>query len=243
MAYRRKTRRRKAGKRRTNRRLSAHMVRAIRAIAQGPVETKYHSNNYTMAVWLTGASYAGGPEAVIRQPLWAEIPRFKNTSTKTEHSFIGNEIMSRGFRWELHLNSLNSTALGNDIQFRWTVYKDPLYGAAIGVGPSDRIFNQDFDTTSTRARWNTQAASIIFQRHWSWKMTGQVGSMHQKKFYVKMRRKLTAVSEESTVVNTYLGETKGGTYYWVLEAFSYNTSNLSSQFTGYMSTQAYFKDA
>nr|DAV66844.1 MAG TPA: Capsid protein [Cressdnaviricota sp.] len=243
MAYRRKTRRGPRRKRRTNRRLSKHMVRAIKAISQQPVETKSYPESADFGAWLTSASYAGGPQASIRSNIFSEIPNIKNTLQKTEESFIGNQIMSRGLRWEIHLYTEQAAALAPDVQFRFTVYKDTKYFSGIdGPGSSDRIFDQSMNTTATWAVWNHQATKILFRRTFKLAQFTQTTGMLQRKYYVPLRRKITRMEEEGTLSNSFMRELKDANYYWVLEMLAPTISNLTS-ISGTIGSRIYFKDA
>jgi len=245
MAYRRKTRRAPRRKRRTNRRLSKHMVRAIKAISQQPVETKAYAYTVAFDTLLVTTGYAGGVAHTVQANIFSDIPRLKDTLTKTENSFIGNKIQSRGLRFQINVFSSNAAALSSDCLFRFTVYKQSVYiGSLVSLASSSTVFDQSQTTSPTWAMWNTQRVNIIFQRKFRLAQLGQINGIVNRKFWVPLRKQVEATEEESTAVNTYMGEVKGMQYYWVLEILSPgNPSTLTTSYDGYVNTKVYFKDA
>jgi len=180
---------------------------------------------------------------LIRKNIYSDIPRFKNALTKTEESFIGDEIQSRGFRIQFALQTFNSAALGDDVRFRFSVYHENGYAGGIStLLSSNYIFDQDQTTDPTQLFWNPQIAKRIFSRTFTLMQTTQRNHMLVKKFYVPLRRKVIAVDEETTLTNSYMGRIKGEQYYWVLEILSVG-GNLDDYLYGNVSTRVYFKDA
>lgn len=231
-------------KRKSRRRLSAHMVRAIKAISQGPVETKQWKEALVLANDLNALGYLGGSAFTLVGNIFSAIPRIKNTLTKTEGSFIGNEIQSRGFRFQFNASTYSAAALQPDLQYRFTVFKIPFYQSGrFLLAPASPWFDQDQSTVPTIAQWNTQYVKIMYQRKWSTKQVGQTTALINRKFYVPMRRKLKAIAEESVVSNTYLAEVQGGSYYWALEVYAPQVSDFRTFLPATMGTRVYFKDA
>jgi len=141
------------------------MVRAIKAISQIPVETKYFPEQNLLSSIFSGAAYAGGPQATLRKNIFDSLPRIKNTFTKTEQSFIGDSISCRGLRWQLDIATDNPGLNSPDAQFRFTVYKESFYRPGYdGPGVTDPIFDQDAINTATIAMWNAQVTKIMFRR-------------------------------------------------------------------------------
>jgi len=247
MAYKRKSYRRKARrgnrKRRTPRRLSKHMVRAIRAIAQQPVETKQFPSYIDLSTLFNVTGYVSGASHIARGNLFSEIPRFKDTATKTEISFIGNDIQVRGFKFKIHMYA-GTVGATPDALFRWTVYKIPGYVAGnSNIPPTGQEFNQSYTLTPTWSTWNTQYATIVTQRTFRLNESTTDPGHLIRKFWVPMRKKVTASGEESTVSNTYMAQIKGMQYYWALEMFAPTLTDLRGNFLGTIDTTVYFKDA
>jgi len=239
MAYRR---------RRTQRKkkhvFSERAKKAIERIAQGPVETKHFDASDSIVNYLNVAGYVTGSTAVVRYPIFAGIPRLKNTATKTEQSFIGNKIMTRGLRWEFHGWPFNATATP-DIQYRFTVYSENNYYSGItGPGPTDIIFDQAFSNLPTWSRWNTQTTKIHFRRTFKLGNSSIGQGSVNKKFWVPLRRTLTSEEEESLLANSFFGQSKGMNYYWVLEVYAPNVgTGLNTLVNGVITSSTYFKDA
>jgi len=244
MAYRRKTRRgRKSRKRRAPRRLSKHMVRAIKAISAGPIETKCFKTDVSFGAYLSGATYVSGPQAGFRVNILSDIPIADNVGNKTEAEMIGNKMLLRGFKWQIHMYQYNATALAPDLQFRFTVYSDRAYGPGVtSLPPADRLFDQDLDTTATWSTWNPQTAKIHFQKRFRLSHTAQTTQLLDRKFYVKLRRQITKEGEESVVTNNYVGSVKGLQLYWALETFGPTIPDLTTAVTCKIGTSLYFKD-
>lgn len=246
MAYRRSYRRkarRGYRKSRTPRRLSKHMVRAIKAISQVPVETKHFPLTATIQSYLNTAAYSSGPFAVIRGNIFSDIPRLKNTGVKTENSFVGNQIQARGLRWWIELYPSTATN-APPLQMRFTVYRDNRYFASTtGVGIGDRIFDQDHVTTPTWSTWNQQDVKVMFQRRFTLKRSTSDPGMVKRKFWIPIRKKVESQDEESLVFSSIMGEIKGPQYYWVLEVFSPSSTDIRTDVIGNVDWNIYFKDA
>lgn len=245
MAYRRKTtyrrKTRRAYKRRTKR-VSKFMVRAIKAISQGPVETKRRADTVSLGQFLVLSGYVGGASAIVRSNIFSSIPRLKNTGTRTEGSFEGNSIMSRGLSFHIHAYFVTPGAQP-DAQFRFTVYSEnDYYEGLTGVSPTDSIFDPAFNSTPTWLIWNTQQVKIHYRRTFSLNQASTGSGMVNRKFWVPLRKKVVAEDEEGLIANTYMGEIKGQQYYYVLEVFAPNVSNLNLELIGHIDTAIYFKD-
>lgn len=247
MAYRKKSYKRKArrsNKRRAPRRLSKHMVRAIKAISQIPVETKSYPKRDDFQTVLASSGYLGsGDSWLIRRNIFSDIPRADNTITKGEQSFIGNEVQCRGFRIQINLYTYNATALGLDTVFRFSVYHENAYAGGLStLSTSNYIFDQDQNTTPTWLFWNPQIAKVIYRRTFSLSQMTQVNRMVNKKFWIPLRKKVVSAEEESNVVNSFMGKIKGEQYYWVLEMLQAGASSLTN-IAGNIGSRVYFKDA
>lgn len=232
--YRRKARRPVFGQRATQ---------AIKRIAQQPVETKHMDENWTWNSLLVNAGYTSGATAMVRGSVHNHIPRENNSITKSEHTFIGNEIHMRGFRWEF-MGYLSGAVALPDVKFRFTVYDDPLAQTVfpLTVTSSSHVWDPDFAVIPTWSRWNAQAVKIRYQRMFTLGSSSTGSSNIRKKFYIPIRRKLTALTEESVTVNQFFGVAKEDQIYWILEVLGPDLGDLSTQIVGYVNTTVYFKD-
>jgi len=221
---------------------SDRQKQAIERIAIKPAETKHMDQSWTINSLLVTAGYIGGETFAIRGSVFNHIPRENNSVTKSEHTYIGNEIMMRGFRWEFMGYPVvpNNTP---DIKFRFTVYDDPIPYTTLPVtAGASGIFDGDFINVPTWARWNPQSTKIRFQRHFTVNQSSIGASNIHKKYYIPIRRKLTSAAEESTALNTFFGVAKQEQIYWVLECLAPSFTALDTQFTGYVQSTVYFKD-
>lgn len=243
MAYHRKNRRRSKGRHRGSKRLSKHMVRAIKAIALGPVETRTYYSQASFSAYLSGAGYvAPSSFAVIRSNFLNDIPRSSNTTTLQDESFEGNSLLVKGFRFEFDCYPTTAVAYPNTL-FRFTVYSDSEYFPGV-TGPSniDRIFDPSQYRQPVVAKWNKQTTQVLYQRTFSLKQSSTDPQHLRRIMYKRMGIKAEAQTEESTVLNSFLGKLKRRQYYWVLEVNAINVADIASSIAGNISTIVYFKD-
>jgi len=197
--------------------------------------------NWTWSALLNAGGYISGDQTAIRGSIHNHIPRENNTLTKSEHTFVGNQILMRGFRWEF-MGYINTPAAVPDISFRFTVYDDPIPYNTLPMQSGSVIFDPDFQMTATWARWNMQTAKIRFQRTFKLGQSSTGQSVIKKKFYIPIQRKLTTQLEESLIANAFFGNAKEDNLYWVLEVFAPTMTNISSGLFAYVQTSVYFKD-
>lgn len=241
--------RRRSHYRKKRRVFSKKEAKAIVRISQKPVETKHFPQFSLLSAYLNSAGYVSGPSLIFIRNIYSEIPRAGNIGTKDEFSFDGNDIMSRGFRWEFNVYA-TASAPGNmfDAQFRYTLFSQPFYTNGItGVSPGDpRLFDQDHDVTPTWSKWNTQALKIHAQHTFRMDNNGNINAMTRRKYYNQLRRKVTSQLDGSTVVNSFMREVKNMQTYWALEVFVpgfAGSGDLRTFLNGSIDTNIYFKDA
>lgn len=240
--------RRRRTTRRKRRVFSKRAEKAIVRLATKPVETKRFPYINSITGFFNDAGYISGPTAVIARNAFGPIPRENNTLTNTAHTMVGDEIMARGLRFELHLYGLAATAGSMyDAMFRFTVFEmSDYYASTFGVSPSDAsIFDQEHNNVPTWSKWNVQNVNIRKQSTFRWDNNGNLNAILRRKFYVPIRRKLTAVLEGTTVTNGFLREVKGTQIYWALEIFVPGfalAGDLKTFIQGNVDTNVYFKD-
>lgn len=241
--------RRKRTIRRKRRAFTKKQARAIKAISQIPVETKHFPQTTSYTALLNAAGYISGPSNILIQNIYSPIPRADNTLTRDEYTFDGNEIMSRGFRWEFNAYTVAATAGASlDVQFRYTVFSaSAVTFGTIGPSPADPVyFDTDHDTTPTWSKWNTQNVTIHLQKIFRIDNNGNLNGMVRRKFYTPLRRKITSTQDAPLVTNGFMGEVKGKQVYWALETFAPGFAaggDIKTYITGGFSTGIYFKDA
>lgn len=239
MAYRRKG----IHRRRKRHVFSKRAEKAIVRLATKPVETKRFTTYTNFGSLVLQAGYVSGPTAAIRYNILADIPRLRNALTKTEGSFLGNEMHLRGLRWECSGLYVITSVARPDVMVRLTVYKENnFYPSTSGPGPTSDIFDQNFNTTPTLSTWNMQVAQIMFRRTWKIGQASIGQSIVTKKFYIPLRAKVKTEFEENPTTASFFGEAKGLQYYWVLEVYAPGETNLSNAIGGSVQTALYFKD-
>lgn len=224
---------------------SKRQKEAIIRISQKPVETKCFNANWNWSALLLQAGYTPGNNSVaIRLPVYQTIPRSTNVSTTDEDGFVGNEIMLRGFRLELHAY-FNVPSATPDAVWRVTVFSEnsTVGGLPAGVASGDNIFDPDFDSIPTWARWNHQVAKIYMQRTWYQGQSNDGQSVVNKKLWWRSGRKLVSESEESGILNSYFGDAKNTNIYCMIEVLSPGQNDLAAAMTCRVNLSTYFKDA
>jgi len=235
MAYRRSRRRKTFSKRQRA---------AILRIAQAPIETKRYDANWNWATLLNTAGYTSGDRFAIRLPIYQNIPRDTNSGEISENSFIGNEIMMRGFRFEIHAY-INTASANPDAKMRVTVYSEnaDITNLPALMVSADSVVDPDFNNVPTWWRWNTQVAKIHMQRTWTMTSSSTGPGIMNKKFYWKTGRKLTSQADEGVITNTTFGSAKNYNTYCVVEFLSPALGTLNANIVGSLSLSTYFKDA
>lgn len=232
-------------KKRTKRKVfSKREKQAIVRIAQQPVETKHYDQNWDWGALLTVAGYTSGDRFALVLPIYHNIPRDSNTSEVSENSFIGNEIMLRGFRFELHAFMTTAAAVP-DAKLRITIYSEqtPRSSLPYIISGSDTIIDPDFINVPTWFRWNMQVAKIHMQRNYTLTASSTGSGVLNKKFYWKSGRKLTSETEEGVVLGSTFGTAKNYNTYCMMEFLSPTLGTLTTSVTGNLNLSTYFKDA
>lgn len=242
MAYRKKYRKTRNSRRRKAKRLSKHMVRAIKAISAGPIETKRFT---TYSLWnslLLTSGYVAGPLVVLTGNIFSGIPKIKNALTRTEDSVIGNEFLCRGFKFLLNLNITSANAFP-DVMFRFGLIQRTFYApGVVTLNVGGQEFDQDFSNVPTQSIWNTQYIKRMYSRKFRLNQSTTDPGVIEKKFYIPIRKKVIVSTEESLAVNDFVGQIKGTQYYWTLEVWGINITQLDTAISGNLSTALYFKD-
>lgn len=248
MAHRKKSKSKRSGRRsKKGKRLSKFMVRAIKAVTKGEIETKRYTYNLELPTWLPTNGYiAPASGVVIRGNIYAGIPKTGNIGETSEEEVIGNIFDARGFKWVFHAWRFDTVGLQPDITYRFTVYSEAPYDASESeiLATTSPIFDPNHPRAPTISWWNNQYAKIHFQKTFNMRAIGQQTNQVTRKFWIPIRGKKTSISEESLVTSNYVGQLKNKQYYWVLEilAKTGGTFDLSS-IDGRISTAVYFKDA
>lgn len=223
---------------------------AIIRLSQAKVETKAFPTSAAFGDYLAATAYVAGSGAHAWQTnVFSPIPTTNSSNTAPDdESFLGNDVESRGFRWECTLWSGDGVITPGavyDTWFRWTLYEVPSYIApsVIMNGVISPVWDPSYPQNPIVSRWNPDYVKIRKQRVWKLDNNGSLNALTKKKFYVPIGRKIVKAGE---LVDTQpiMGEIKGLQVYWALEIFSPgNTGNLANFISGIITTTVYFKDA
>lgn len=242
--YRRKyTSSRRKPYRRSRKHLSKFMVRAIKAVAAKPVETKRFTTFAQLPTLLLDSGYTAGEYVVIASNIFSPIPRFKNALTRTEDSFVGNEIHARGFKFMMNVYTTTASTVP-DIMMRFSIHKRTYYNNAnvFQVNAGGQEFDQEFSNIPTQSVWNRQLLSVIYSKKFRLGNESTGRGVIEKKFWVPLRKKVVSSEEEGLLTASYMGMIKGEQYYWALEIWGASQSDLRAAVVGNVSTAVYFKD-
>nr|QQL09568.1 capsid protein [Marmot associated feces virus 2] len=216
MAYRRK---RTMGRRRSRRPVfGKKATKAIMAISQRPVETKTYTISADFDTFMAGAGYTGGNNYAIRGNIFAPIARADTPLIQSEHEVIGNELMARGFRWNLDLYS----NVAGVFKVRFTCYSYTSFTPGLPlfnpVSNTDDVLDPEFpvqNLIATEFRYNPQRVNILKQKTWVFGAGGSSGFIGNMKVWVPIKGKKISAEEEGTVLSTTFNRLKGRNYYWV----------------------------
>lgn len=224
---------------------------AIIRLAQAPIETKNHTVNLSWSAWLSNSSYlAPSVSHSFRYNFLQPIPR--ETSTPVgggptgSASFVGDELQLRGLRIEFNIYGVAAgDGLMSDMQFRFTVYRQNTYNPGVSqILPGSEEIQPEGSTIATWWKWDPDGIDILYQRKFRMDANGSRTSILSKKFWVRMNRKcVTQDADFPGALFESFGEKKDGNLYWALETFAPGNTNLSTDYTGNLTSTVYFKDA
>lgn len=266
MAYRsrarrsRRTNRRKRAKhaRRRKPRTQKQLVSLIKKVALSTQETKIFTETYVpynqVAPPTTGFI---GQYSIVLRPPYMQIPNLKNVATKTEASFIGDQIHMRGFKFELFWNrketnptdiittpttirlTLLSVAedsdLINPIGFQQTPsnWYEPRYGS----WPASTIW------PVTMIPFNKDRVRVLKQRRYHLNIRDMNAASKHITFWCPVKGKRTRYNEEVQPGTNYFGQFSGRDYYVVMDMWNAAAEPVELDSTLVAMATAYFKDA
>lgn len=246
-----------ARRRRTHRRrrhvFGKKAVRAIKAISQRPVETKWHLFNSDLLIdpplasWPAGTGTGSG-FAVMRNIL-DPIPRSNNTLSESRNEVVGQEFQLRGIsvRGMIGWDPSTSGGIPSTMRVRISIVQSqdyinqPIFAPYSGSGA---FYEDDGTLPITDKKFNMDKIKILKTK--TFHVGGEArSSIVAFKLWLKLRRKVVCFDDEgSGVTGTFVYKVKGMQYYLFVETlapggYSWATSTDFFQ----LSTQVYFKDA
>lgn len=231
-------------------------VRAIKAISQRPVETKFYEHNSGLASNAVGPGIWSGASAYMGHNLWYNVPRADSAGTHSRTEVIGQSAMARGFsiKWLIYYPAVGGT-LQHVFKVRISVIKATdffpfdtfdQWGAVSGTA----VFwdQEDGGATgpATFQRFNQDAVKVMKSRTFTLSGGGQTNWVNEGKMWVPLRSKITATDPEAEppAPTDVMGRIKGWQYYLILEFF--DPAGLITTASNYylnFNTRVYFKDA
>lgn len=231
-------------------------TRAIKAISQQPVETKWYAFNVELSGSDVGPVGWVGTEAQIIHNIWQFVPRADSTSTRSRSEVLGQECQGRGYslRWAIYypagetvsvvarcrlsvisMANYYDTALSG--QFTDSVPASIWEDEAVGAPP-----------LTTLRRFNKDRVNVHATKSHTFSVGGQSNLLWEGKMWVPMRRKIIAAAPESVLGTTdRMNELKDRQYYLVVEFYDPNglaaTSPAPNGWVLQFENKVYWKDA
>lgn len=241
-----KSTKRRKSKKSKKPRTKKQLVKLIKSVALGQVETK-KSISVDNGLWTTVPPLGGANWACVR-PLWANLPDIKNTLTPSDQgSFIGDEIFVRGVRTRFTFSYNATTPIATT--WRMTIVsttKSEDLGTPLQAGPIPASWYEfgSANMPSPFRTFNMQRIKPLWssgKRFTNNHDTPQSFTMIDH--YQKFNRKFKKAAEDSTVTNNTWGLNTGKDYYMILEGWRNNNTDISVNSAVILENIVYFKDA
>lgn len=223
-------------------------TRAIKAISQRPVETKWHIYNSAILVDVPAVSWpsAPGSQFAVYKNVFQTIPRSNQVGTESAHEVIGQKFNVRGISLACYVAWRGNGSIPSTMRVRMTLLKSSTFYDVSQFQPlsTSSAFHEDDDTMPMTVKgFNTSRVTVLKSRSFTVGPQSALGSKVVKLWY-PMRKTLTCYDDEGAgVLTTEVGRLKDFNYYAILEFVSVDgfgwdppTDDL------YFRTKVYFKD-
>ena len=166
-------------------------TRAIKAISQRPVETKWFIHTEDMAP-LLNISY--GNSAVFAYNILDTIPRADSVGVPSRSEVLGQQFELRGFsvRWLLYYPADGSGGVGEVLKARISIVDFTDYVSVdtfTSIGPSSFPFeDEDGNTNATMQRFDKDRVNVLGCKKFSLSQGGQTGLLSEGKMWVPKRK-------------------------------------------------------
>lgn len=250
--------RRRFGRRRFQRRrpyakrkvFGKRATRAIKAISQRPVETKWQIWNSDLLVDIPISSWpAVASQSVFIRNVLQTIPRSNNATWESRSEVIGQEFILRGIKIKGIFSYTDSLTASNPqaLRIRVSLVQLTDYIDQSTFGPystAGDVFEDDDSMPVTVKKFNMDRVKVLKSKVVTQGVTSNrpYGVVN---IWWKTNRKVKCYYDEGTVAtNLTVGRVMGWQYYIIVEIL--NTVGYSWEVPSdrmYMSTQVYFKDA
>lgn len=245
---------RRGYRRRTHRRrrhvFGKKATRAIKAISQRPVETKWYIWNSDVLTDIPPVTWPNTPgnDFAIFRNIFQVLPRTNNASSESRSEVIGQKFSARGVSIRGFIAWSGPTSLSTGtMRVRISVVRTPQYfdQGVFGILSGASYFYEDDDTLPfTLKKYNMDRVHVVKSKVVT---LGPPVSQSPRvfKMWVPIKRMLTCTDDEGTsvVVNQLVGRLKEWNYYCIMEFFAADSFSITagSDFIR-ASTQVYFKD-
>lgn len=250
--YRRYTRRRFNSRRRRpyakRKVFGKRATRAIKAISQRPVETKWYIYDSDVLSDIPPVAWPNTPLAgfVVYRNIFDPVPRTNNVGSESRSEVIGQKFNCRGISVKGLVSwGAAGDVLGAAMRVRVSIIKTVSYfnvpNMAVLSSGSD-FFEDDDPMAVTVKRFNMDRVKVLKSQTFTMTVDA-TNTMKEFKMYYKCRNTMTCYSDEGTVTSTTVGRLKTWNYYLVIETLANNgyAWNQPAE-TLYVSTKVYWKD-
>lgn len=224
------------------------MAAAVKSVMFKTLETKKFVTNYFVNVLYP---FSAATTYSVCHPFLSDLPRSNNTLTRSDYTFVGNQIYLKGIKfWPLFTFTTSGGTLPvTGIRVRMSIIStadrvSSVIGPAQFGAPLPAWFEEGAANPPTMIAFNTERVTVL--KSWTRTLNYAAGNQHiiPMKKYVRVSRKMTANSPGSTSVNTFFGDNKGKNLWWIFEIYNLSgvaLSNTSCQLQ--LDKFTYFKDA
>ena len=222
---------------------------AIIRLSQAKVETKAYPTSISLVDYLTSTGYVSPAAShAFQANVYNYVPtaQFSNPAPD-DQTFVGNEFVSRGLRWEGWFwtgDGIASPGGSFDVWFRFTVFEvSDFVPAPAQITNLSAVLDPDYPRDPVVSKWNVDYTKIRFQKSFKLDNNGSVNAMVKRKFYIPIQRKIEKAFQLTDAVPS-MQQIKGLQVYWALEMFAPGqVGNFNSFVNGRINTTLYFKDS
>lgn len=210
-------------------------TRAIKAISQRPVETKWYAYNVELSGSDVGPVGWVGTEADILHNIWQFVPRADSALTRSRSEVLGQECQGRGYSLRWAINYPAGEVPSVVARCRITVFSMAAYydtdlsgqftdSVPAGVYEDEAV---GAPPLATLRRFNRDRVKVLASRSHTFSIGGQSNLLWEGKLWVPMRRKIVAADPESVGTSSdRMNELKDRQFYLLVEF--YDPKGLSS---------------
>lgn len=244
-----KYRTRRHGKRHQKRRVfGKKAVRAIKAIAQRPVETKWSiwSNSVFNAAY-SPSQFGSSYNTAAHINIFDTVYRADSVATRSRSEVMGQEFQLRGIsvKWMLW------TAVTHPIRYRLSLISFDTYfstGAGFNTLSTAAEFFEDEDNgnlLATFQRFNTDKVRVVWSRQLKAQPNGATATLVEGKGWIPIRRKcVVAEAEPTSGTSSTVSKLKDHQYYLILECLDPGLlSTTTGNYNWVVDFKVYWKDA